>query len=1152
MKSPVAVATGAALLLVLAWVLPAFSGLAPRKTLALQLILSVAILLIAAAAVWYANRKSRKPSGPPGATDGAASPELASILQEAESKLSSSPLGRDARLSRLPVILVTGPEGSAKTTVVLRSGLEPELLAGQVSGDGIVIPTSIGNAWLAQKSVFIELGPATQADARTWHSLAKHLQPGKLASAVARSEGAPRAIVVCYECENLLKPGAPETAAETAKGIRAQLYQLSSKLGSNLPVYVLFTKLDRVAFFFEYAKNLDRGEAAQILGATLAVEKPNTGVYGEREAARLGQTFTELALSLSDKRTELLAREADPELTLSAYEFPREFRKMRSAAVNFLLELCRPSQLSVGPFLRGFYFTGVRPVIVNEEAAAEIERPVQHRTPANPDATSIFYRGAVAEEQPRASGSRSAKRKLPDWVFLPAFFRGVVLNDRSGLAASAASTKTNFSRRLLFGSVTALCLLLGIATLVSFIKNDHLTDDVRRAAAEVSSDNSSAQTVPLESLIKLDSLRQSLAQLTGYERTHPPLSMRWGLYTGSDILPDARRIYFARFKTLFFDTLQGRLVETMRSWPATPPPQADYGYDYNTLKAYLEMTSNHEKATLQFLPPLLQERWVANQTVDGQKIALARRQFDFYTAELAVANPYPVSADGQIVSKARQFLVQFGGVERTYQAMLTEANSSQKSIIFNQQFPGSSAVVINNVDVRGAFTKPGFAFMENAIKNPSQYAKGEKWVLGDQSSGKGDSGNLQQQIQALYDRDYIAAWREYLKRSSIVRYASLSDAAKKLVLTSSAQSPLLALFSVASQNTDVSSPAVQKAFKTLHTLMPPGSVDSYVAPSNANYMTSLTTLQNTLDQAAKMPPEQAQAAADQTSSAASSALLAARSTSLTLGLDPEAHIEATIQKLLTDPITYVEAVKPNGSNPAPLNAAGADFCSKYRGLFAKFPFDPNAKAKADVQEVNGIFRPQAGALWQFYDQKLNKLLLKQGSIYVPAPAQKPEVTARFASFFNNAARLSNALYASGTSQDPKLVFALQPAFSSDIQSVALSIDGQTSTLQAGSGPQRFTWPGDGAGVRLVARSGTEFSYPNYDGTWGLFEFFFDADKPLPNPEWMLKGGRSDKPVTSPLTNQPIAVRFNVDMLGGPPVFQKGYFKELACVSEVAK
>ena len=1056
----------------------------------------------------------------------------------------------------MPMIFVIGSDGSAKTTAVVQSGLEPELLAGQVHQDGLVVPTAAGNAWLAQNAVLLEIGPGIQANPQTWQTISRQIQPGKLRSAVGKSEAVPRAVVVCYECENLLKPGATEIAAEAGKSIRSELYELSKGLGSNLPVYVLFSKLDRVAFFFDFVRNFDSEESRQILGATLTAEKANGGVYGEREAARLTDAFQELTVSLSNRRTELLTREADSQVSLSAYEFPREFRKLRAGAVKFLLEVCRPSQLNVGPFLRGFYFSGVRPVLVSEEVATQVDLPGAGKRgqPANPDATSIFtYQRSSLQVEPEPAAFRATQRRVPEWVFLPRFFKDVVLSDRSGLAASASSTKRNFPRRVMLAGTAAICLLLGIATFISYVRNRELLSRVQHASAGVASDKAlSAEAAPVDSLKKLDSLRESLVELTEYEHTHPPLSLRWGLYTGSGVLPHAKKIYFARFRTLLFDDVEGGLLKAMRSWPATPGAQANYGFAYNTLKAYLETTSNHEKATMQFLPPLLQERWSTAGTVDPNKLALARRQFDFYTSELMRENPYSLTADEPTVAKARRYLAQFAGIARVYQAMLTEANQNVKPIVFNHQFPGSSAVVLNNVEVRGAFTKPGFAFVENAIKNPAKYVTGERWVLGEQGSMAADTPNLAGQIEALYDQDYVNAWREYLKKSIVLRYASLGDAARKLNITSSPQSPLLALFWLASQNTNVTAPAVQQAFKPLHVLMPPANVDQYVGPSNANYMTSLTTLQSAIDQASKLPPDQNQAAADQTGNAASAALLVAKQTALTLGLDADAHIEATIQKLMTDPITYVEAVKPNGASPAPLNAAGAEFCAKYRLLESKFPFDQNSKTKASLEDVNAVFRPQQGSLWQFYDARLSKMLVRQGSTYLPAAGQKPELTARFVSFFDNAARFSNALYANGASQEPKLVFALEPALSSDIQSVAVTIDGQSAELQPHSGAKQFSWPGNGSGVRLVAKSGTDFTYPTYDGTWGLFEFFLDADRPLPSPEWMLKAGRSDKPVTSPLTNQPITVHFNVDMLGAPPVFQKGYFRELTCVAEVAR
>ncbi len=1156
MSFSVVLAAALAVWIALCFLVTPLLNLQPRPLLALRLILIVFGVLIAAAISWY--RKRTIATGSEKGETGPSPPEnagdLEHVLREAQHKVARSKLGAEARLDRVAVIFVTGSAGSSKTTLIEHCGLEPELLAGQVHRDELIAPTEAANVWLAGRAVVIELGTGIQADPKTPQLLTKYFQPAKLRAAVSRSEGAPRAAVVCCECESLLKPGASGSAIEAARSFRDQLGQLSTALGIHIPVYVLFTKLDRIAFFTDFVRTFNDRESAQVLGVTLPVERQGTGVYGERESARLTNAFQELVLSLSEKRTELLTHESDPDVALSAYEFPREFRKLRTVGVNFLVELCRPSQLSSRPLLRGFYFCGVRPVLIEEQTAAQEARGARpgRQEAFNPDATAIFSsRQFTSEPASTVLHSGTIKRRVPQWVFLPRLFGEVILADRSGLAASTSSAKTSGLRRALWAGVACLCLAFGICALISFMENRALIREVNDSAAAVSSDADSASPASLESLTKLDDLRQHLVQLREWQRTRPPLSMRWGLYQGLTLLGPARRIYFDRFRRILFGGVQAGLLSTMQSWPSAPAQNADYGYCYNTLKAYLETTSDHDKATLQFLPRVLEEHWTANQNVDPQRAALGRKQFDFYTSELVLANPYSSTADMGTVRHARRYLAQFAGAARVYEAMLTGANQNNKPLMFSQRFPGSVQVVVNNLEVPGAFTKPGFMFMDSAVKDPDKYVSGEKWVLGNQLSAVGTAADLEQEIRTLYYADYIKTWREYIRRSIVVRYSSLADASRKLASTSSPQSPLLALFWLASQNTDVNAAPVQKAFKPLHVFMPPSLVDQYIGPSNTNYMTALTALQNSVDQASKLSPEQAQAAGDQITSAASSAMLATRQTALTFGLDPDAHIEATIEKLLEDPIAYLDSIKPNAASPVALNAAGADFCSRYRVLTSKIPFDPSAAAAASLDDVNSIFRPQQGALWQFYDQKLTKLLAKQGSAYIPVAGQKPTVTARFLAFFNNAARFSNALYANGTSQDPKLRFALQPAFSSDVQNVQLMIDGQTANFTPNSPAQQFTWPGTG-GVRLTVKSGSDFIYPNYDGLWGVFEFFQDADRPLPNPEWMLKSGRSNKPVTSPLTNQPIDVRFNVDMLGAPPIFQKGFLRELACVAEVAR
>ncbi len=65
----------------------------------------------------------------------------------------------------------------------------------------------------------------------------------------------------------------------------------------------------------------------------------------------------------------------------------------------------------------------------------------------------------------------------------------------------------------------------------------------------------------------------------------------------------------------------------------------------------------------------------------------------------------------------RQHLSKFSGIEQIYQFMLSDASRRAKKINFNEQFPGSAEVVVNNVDIPGAFTKAGWtAMQENLAK----------------------------------------------------------------------------------------------------------------------------------------------------------------------------------------------------------------------------------------------------------------------------------------------------------------------------------------------------------------------------------------------------------------------------------------------------
>jgi type VI protein secretion system component VasK len=116
------------------------------------------------------------------------------------------------------------------------------------------------------------------------------------------------------------------------------------------------------------------------------------------------------------------------------------------------------------------------------------------------------------------------------------------------------------------------------------------------------------------------------------------------------------------------------------------------------------------------------------------------------------------------------------------------------------------------------------------------------------------------------------------------------------------------------------------------------------------------------------------------------------------------------------------------------------------------------------------------------------------------------------------------------------------------------VDGQTVDF-GGASPaaKQFTWPGSASGLLLTVKfkGGSEFTYPNYDGLWAVFQFVGDADKRTGSLiEMTLRGGKQGRPVLNQATGQPVTVRFEIG--ANPPIFDKGYFSGLSCVSDVAR
>ena len=167
-----------------------------------------------------------------------------------------------------PIVLVLGAQGSCKTTVVMRSGTDPELLAGDAppaKGEAPK-PTSSANVWLVRDAVLAEPGADVLADAGRWRRFVRAMRGPRFAAAFGRGTAAPRAAVVCVSCDHFYSGGAGQHLEGLGRLTRERLAEAARELGVALPVYVLFTKADRIPHFEDWAAPFTSEEIHAPLG----------------------------------------------------------------------------------------------------------------------------------------------------------------------------------------------------------------------------------------------------------------------------------------------------------------------------------------------------------------------------------------------------------------------------------------------------------------------------------------------------------------------------------------------------------------------------------------------------------------------------------------------------------------------------------------------------------------------------------------------------------------------------------------------------------------------------------------------------------------------------------------------------------------------
>jgi type VI secretion system protein ImpL len=1053
------------------------------------------------------------------------------------------------RLGRLPLTLVLGPRGSTKTTLLSKAGLDTELLAGEVMQGETVVDTEGVNVWYAQGSVIVEAGGALLADERRWDRLLRRLRPSRWGAVFGRGGQPARSVVVCFAMDEFLKPGSGEGIPAYARLLRTRLARISETLGVAVPVYVIFTRADRFPFFADYVRTLRNDEVADPVGATLSLGSVrDSGRFAEEQGGRIRSALAELHRNLAANRLRVLPRENALEPRGGAYEFPRELRKVSETLTSFLVEICRPSQFGRSPVLRGFYFTGVRPIVVSDG-----EMPASAATPApsmgNVGATGVFNIQQLREEEARRQApAPGGSRRVPQWVFFERLFTRLIPGDENARALTAGGARVDVVRRVGLAGLVLIACIASIGFTVSFFGNRSLGARMAEATSAVEALRPEPGTPPsVEELTRLDELRLELTLLRQYETEGPPRRLRWGLYRGSDLLTAARPIYFGHFDDMLWATTRARLAGHLDGLSGTPGEEDDYGFTYDALKAYLVTTRYPERSEEAFLGPALTRFWPWTGEVGEERRDLARAQFGFFATELKQGHPLPMEADDRRVAQSRGFLLEFAELDRVYQALLADGSAGLDPIQFARLFPDGAGALRNEVVIPGAFTEEGWGRVQAALDDVDRLFAAEEWVVGEQAISAEGRAQLASDLRTRYVEEYIANWQRFLEAAAVPGFGSVAEAARRLSTLSGNQSPVLQVLAITSRNTAVDSVLVAPAFQPVHAASPPEVRDRFIAEPNEGYMAGLVNLHASLEQlsdATGPRRDQLMMAAAQN---AEQAKLTVRQLAQQFSVEGDAQVAARqVQRIMEAPITLSEALITR-LPAAAVNAQGQAFCAAFNPVLAKYPFASGAGAESTMDELQQLFQPGSSALWSFYDEVGRSLLAPQGPRYVAAPGASPQPSADFVRFFNRAADVSRALF-DDQGRGPEVVFALRPETSEALPEVGVTIDGQahrfTRTMAAA---HTFIWDGNRArDIRITGQvGGQEATLLESSGSpWSLFRLFRQA-------QWeQLAEGRYR--LTWQVPGRQLNLSAELSLARGIPVFRGDFMGGLSCVSRIAQ
>lgn len=709
--------------------------------------------------------------------------------------------GRRA-LYRLPWYLVVGDQNAGKTSFIDRTeqsfsltridkaqarGRQAQALAYPIgwwiSNDAVIIdPPGAFVSQASRSASPVEEANPSQVPPATPARLWQHLLDWLLRN---RSQRALNGVLLVVDLPALLH-GTPEQRAALAQVLRARLYEVSSQLGSRLPLYVVLSKFDLLDGFDQLYAGLPAAAREKMLGFTFKLD--SSGTF-DAWLDEYGNGYDQLISQLFEQVVDRLDTLGSAPLRASLFSLHAQLVGLRPILLGFLKETLASDRFTTPALVRGVYWSSV----------------VQQG-----DMLNAFVREAAQPYQtklPVLEGKAQGKALA---YFIQHAFKRVIYPE-SGLAADNIRVARNKRQLLWVGSgVGVLALCVGIASWQRYFDiNGAKATSVLAKSREYSHHEVDQRLDPTgrNLLEPLDQIRDAVSVFGDYRAAWPGVA-DLGLYQGRAIGPRVDEAYLSLLSRRFLPALASGIIDAMN---AAPPGSEE---QMAALRVY-RMLEDRQSRRPEWVEQWMARQWQQKFPGQGQLQGDLMRHLKYALAYADTELPQY----SQRIAEVQQTLRRLPLPERVYASLKQQAAEqlhtgldlrNQVGPAFDVVYqPSAGTRQVEGVLLAPMLTAKGFKeYFEPRSQRFAELAMVDEWALGARDQldySDADRVALSERLRNLYSADFIDSWRRALNAFSVADFRDLDHGVAILQRFTGPAAPLHRLLDTVKENTSLAS-----------------------------------------------------------------------------------------------------------------------------------------------------------------------------------------------------------------------------------------------------------------------------------------------------------------------------------------------------------